>query len=128
MLLAEGALFLLGVLVVELPAPWRTVGLVILSVVLVTALRDFWAWVAASGEERARFLEASGREDARRREAGQQLGAGFRWWHRLSLLVLLAGNVFAVWKTGALVAAVPLIILVPLTLLSTVDLFRARAR
>ncbi len=46
----------------------------------------------------------------------------------MSLLVLVVIDVFAAWKTQNLWAAAPLVLLVPLNVVSALDLVRGRAR
>ena len=129
MLLSECTLYFLALVfpVFDWSATVRALLATALGVYLAVLLRNFWAWLGASAPERAAFITAVKKVDAARAAELQQLGAGWRWWHRLSLLVLLVIELVVVWKTQNLWAAAPLALLVPLNIVSTIDLVRGRA-
>lgn len=129
MLLAECTLYFLALVVpvFELSATVRALLATGLALYLAVLLRDFWAWLAASDEARLNFIARAKKLDAERAKALRNLGGGWRWWHRLSLLVLLAVDAYAVWHTQNPWVAAPMLILLPLNALSLVDLARGRA-
>lgn len=130
MLLSECTLYFLALVipVFDWSVTVRALLAAGLGVYLLVLLRDFWAWLAAGDAERAAFIAKVKKIDAAKAAELQNLGGGWRWWHRLSLVVLLAIDVFAVWKSQNLWAAAPLVLLVPLNVVSTLDLIRGRAR
>jgi hypothetical protein len=128
MLLSECTLYFLALIVpvFDWSVTVRAALAALLGVYLLVLLRNFWAWLAASDDERTAFIVNAKKLDAAK--AKERLGGGWRWWHRLSLLVLVLIDVFAIWKTQSLWAAAPLVLLVPLNIVSTLDLIRGRAR
>lgn len=128
MLLAECTLYFLALLfpLFDWSVAVRALLATGLGVYLLVLLRNFWAWLAASGDERAAFIAKVKQVDAARAAELQQRG-GWRWWHRLSLVVLLALDVVVVWKTQNPWAAAPLVLLVPLNVVATMELLRGRA-